>query len=133
MKTGASRYCLNAEPPEAARPKVGVNLALDLGVERGKRAPVRAGLLVVRGVEAVVEEEEIEQLAREAARVVVRRPRIGVDVLDVVEEHHRPEREERGEPEREDPHLEPVPKPSSATASADEQRRARRPKSRIAR
>ena len=35
--------------------------------------------------------------------MIVRRPGIGVDVLDVIEEHDRPQGEERGQPKGEDP------------------------------
>ncbi len=67
----------------------GVDLVGDLRVQLGELAPVRAGVLVVNGVEAVVEHEEVEDAAGDVARVVVLRPRVGVDVLHVVEPHHR--------------------------------------------
>ena len=59
--------------------------ARDARVNLRELAPVRARVLVMGGVQAVVEEQEVQEAAVEAARVVVLRPGVGVDVLHVVE------------------------------------------------
>ncbi len=55
------------------------------------RLSATSGLLVVHGVEAVVENEEIHPSRHEVARTVPARPRVAVDVLKVVREHEAPE------------------------------------------
>ena len=89
-----------AEAPDASLVQRGVDLGGDLRVVLGQLAPVHARVLVVGGVQPVVEDEEVAELRDEVARVVVLRPGIRVDVLDVVDEHHRPQREERRREER---------------------------------
>src|SRR5262249_19924178 len=95
-----------AGPPEAALQQLGMDLLDQPGVQPGERGPVRAGHLVVRGMQPVVEEQEVEERRGEAPRVVVLAPRVGVHVLDVVEEHDRPQRKERRDEEHQRPDLE---------------------------
>src|SRR5215217_7583669 len=99
------RQHVGAEAPaeEADGLELRVDIRRDFHVGLGQEAPVQARRLVVDGVQAVVEEEEVDEAAGEAAAVVVLAPGVRVDVLDVVEEHDGPQREEGRNQEREGP------------------------------
>ena len=101
-KERGNEVVLREVPPHVVLDEALVDLRGELCVELRELAPVRAGVLVVRGVEAVVEEEKVHELAVPASRVIVDRPRIGVHVLLVVEQHDGPQREKRGDAAGED-------------------------------
>lgn len=83
----------------------GQNLIRDLRVELCELAPVRSGMLVMHVVIPVVEQQKVQQWARERTRMIVLRKSIGMRVLIIVEQHNRPQREECWHAEREHPHV----------------------------
>lgn len=83
---------LERPPHEALLVEHRIDAGREARVHLGQLAPVRARVLVVRRVEAVVEHHEVEQLAHEVPRVVRLRPRVRVHVLHVVERHDHPQR-----------------------------------------
>ena len=60
-------------------------------------APMRARRLVMRSVQPVVEQQEIQKPAVPIAGVIEIRPRIRMHMLLVVEQHDSPQREESGQ------------------------------------
>ena len=69
-------------------------------VRGARQAPVQVRAVVVHGVEAVVEHEEVHPARGEVARVVPARRRGAVHVLHVVGEHQSPDRARGGNAER---------------------------------
>ena len=122
------------EAEDARLVEIRVDEVRDLRVRLRELAPVQARALVVRRVVAVVEDQPVAELRDEVARVVVLRPGVGVHVLDVVDEDHRPRGEKRGEREAEHPDQRSLePTPWSAPAEREQSRAARPPASPTAR
>src|SRR5690606_10926417 len=95
--------------PEVAAPEEAEDVSLEEDrmdrsgarlVKLLKPTPVEPRLLVVDSVETGVEHEPVLDAAHEIPRVVVGRIRVTADVLEIVDEHHRPGRKKGRDAER---------------------------------
>jgi len=98
-----------------------MDLVRDTGIQLRQSAPVRAGMLVVRRVKTVIEDEEISESRDEVAGVVMPRPWIAVNVLNEIDEHHSPEPRSHRDAER--PHVQEQPQTPPVESHCSRQER----------